>query len=139
MPPESLKFNRYSYKSDVWAIGVIAYELIYGQRPWKEKDDDILYEKIMTTSIDKLFDQSVKVSEPYKQFIRECLQIDFDKRASPEFVINFQWYQSKDYIDGLNDQNFNHPRTISLPKAHHAQPISTKNVNYKPIQFEDLR
>lgn len=25
MPPESLKFNRYSFKSDVWSIGVIAF------------------------------------------------------------------------------------------------------------------
>lgn len=70
MPPESLKFNRYSYKSDVWAIGVIAFELIFGHRPWKDKDDDILYEKIVTTTIDDLFDPSVKVSEGYKQFIR---------------------------------------------------------------------
>lgn len=62
MPPESLKFNRYSYKSDVWAIGVIAFQLVYGQRPWKDKDDDILYEKIMNTSVDELFDQNIKVS-----------------------------------------------------------------------------
>lgn len=61
----------------MWAIGVIAFELIYGCRPWKEKDDDILYEKIMTTAIDELFDPNVRVSENYKQFIRECLQIDF--------------------------------------------------------------
>ncbi len=37
MPPESLKFNRYSYKSDVWSIGIMAYEMIYGRLPWKEK------------------------------------------------------------------------------------------------------
>ena len=56
---------------------------MYGQRPWKDKDDDILYEKIMSTSIDELFDPSVRVSEQYKQFIRECLQVDFDRRAGP--------------------------------------------------------
>lgn len=55
----------------------------------------------MTTTIDDLFDQSVKVSDSYKNFIRECLQIDYDKRASPEFVINFQWNQAKEYIDGF--------------------------------------
>lgn len=25
MPPESLKYNMYSFKSDAWALGVIAY------------------------------------------------------------------------------------------------------------------
>lgn len=38
MPPESLKFNRYSVKSDIWGMGVIAYELVYGHSPWKSLD-----------------------------------------------------------------------------------------------------
>ena len=62
MPPESLKYNKYSYKSDVWAIGVIAYELIYGKRPWKDRDDDVLIEKITNTQIDDLFEPGVKIS-----------------------------------------------------------------------------
>lgn len=136
MPPESLKFNRYSYKSDVWAIGVIAFELIFGQRPWKDKDDDILYDKIMTTHIDDLFDPSVKVSEQYKHFIRECLQIDFERRASPEFVVNFQWNLANDYIDGFDEPNYHRPKPISISKIPHNAPISAKNMVYKPIQFE---
>ena len=51
MPPESLKQNRYSYKSDIWALGVIAYELVHGKAPWKDKNDAILFEKITTTSV----------------------------------------------------------------------------------------
>eukprot|EP00919_Chromeraceae_sp_WS-2016_P057332 GHVR01135892.1.p1 GENE.GHVR01135892.1~~GHVR01135892.1.p1 ORF type:complete len:104 (+),score=2.59 GHVR01135892.1:1691-2002(+) len=43
MPPESLKFNRYSYKSDVWSMGIIAFELAYGKLPWKDKNDSILF------------------------------------------------------------------------------------------------
>ena len=31
----------------------------------------------------------------------ECLQIDYDKRATPEFVIGYEWNLSKDYITGL--------------------------------------
>ena len=62
MPPESLKYNKYSYKSDIWAIGVIAYELIYGKRPWKDRDDDVLIEKITNTQIDDLFEPGVKIS-----------------------------------------------------------------------------
>lgn len=43
MPPESLKYNRYSVKSDIWSMGVIAFELVYGHAPWKFKDDAQLY------------------------------------------------------------------------------------------------
>ncbi len=35
MSPEALKCNEYSIKSDIWAIGIIAFQLIYGRLPWK--------------------------------------------------------------------------------------------------------
>lgn len=91
MPPESLKYNKYSYKSDVWSMGILAYEMIYGKLPWKEKVESILYEKITTTPVTELFDSDVPLSEHYKHFIISCLQIDYDKRATPEFIINYEW------------------------------------------------
>ena len=39
MPPEALNDNKYSYKSDIWAIGVIFYELLTGRTPWKAKTE----------------------------------------------------------------------------------------------------
>ena len=39
MPPEVVKNNAYSYKSDVWALGVIFYELSMGKRPWSCKNE----------------------------------------------------------------------------------------------------
>lgn len=39
MPPEALNENKYSFKSDVWAIGVIYYELLTGRTPWKAKTE----------------------------------------------------------------------------------------------------
>lgn len=52
MPPEALKYNRYSFKSDVWSFGIIAYEMVYGHLPWKEKIESVLFEKITTTPIE---------------------------------------------------------------------------------------
>lgn len=34
MPPESLEKSIYSFKSDIWAIGVIFYEMLTGNMPW---------------------------------------------------------------------------------------------------------
>lgn len=39
MPPEALNDNKYSYKSDIWAIGVIFFELLTGRTPWKAKTE----------------------------------------------------------------------------------------------------
>ena len=35
MAPESLKNNEYSYKTDIWSLGVILFELLTGETPWK--------------------------------------------------------------------------------------------------------
>ncbi len=37
MSPEALNENKYSYKSDIWALGVIFYEMLTGKTPWKAK------------------------------------------------------------------------------------------------------
>jgi SNF-related kinase len=34
MSPQALSQTRYSEKSDIWAIGASAYELLYGSVPW---------------------------------------------------------------------------------------------------------
>jgi serine/threonine protein kinase len=35
MSPESLKRNIYSIKSDIWSIGIMAFEMLHGELPWK--------------------------------------------------------------------------------------------------------
>lgn len=46
MPPEALKNNIYSIKSDIWSVGVIIYELLHGETPWECKTERELLEKI---------------------------------------------------------------------------------------------
>lgn len=46
-----------------------------------------------------------------------------------------------DYIDGMDENpHQKHKRTISVAKGNQsAQPMENKNMNYKPIHFEDMR
>lgn len=91
----------------------------------------------MNTSIDELFDPSVRVTEQYKQFIRECLQVDFERRAGPEYVMNFHWPLANDYIEGLDEPSYpQRPKPLSISKLPHHAPMSAKHMAYKPIQFE---
>jgi calcium-dependent protein kinase len=34
MSPQLLKSERYTSKCDIWAIGILTYELLYGKLPW---------------------------------------------------------------------------------------------------------
>lgn len=95
MPPESLKNNQYSFLSDVWGIGVIAYQLVYGRVPWKDRDDAVLFDMVINCPVERLFDSDKEVSEHYKKFIKACLIIDRRLRATPEFIISYQWPKAR--------------------------------------------
>jgi hypothetical protein len=44
------------------------------------------------------------VSDNYKHFICACLQIDFEKRATPEYLINYEWPLAMDYVEGVEPE-----------------------------------
>lgn len=54
MAPESLKRNQYTLKTDIWALGVIFYEMLIGETPWKAKNEKQLIRKIENERIDDI-------------------------------------------------------------------------------------
>ena len=38
MAPEIMKKNKYTIKSDLWSLGIIIYEMLYGVVPYKGKN-----------------------------------------------------------------------------------------------------
>jgi serine/threonine protein kinase len=38
MAPESIKRKEYSKKSDIWSFGVVVWEVVTGQEPYKDED-----------------------------------------------------------------------------------------------------
>ena len=82
MPPEALNENKYSYKSDIWAIGVIFYELLTGKAPWKAKTQKELAKQLVTIPISKIMPKNI--SQISMDFLQKALTVNFDKRMSPE-------------------------------------------------------
>lgn len=78
MPPEALLHNIYSVKSDIFALGVMFYELLFGVSPWHSRTEKEL--------ISKMTKQPLVVpstSAPdFKEFLEGCLSIDSAKRYS---------------------------------------------------------
>jgi serine/threonine-protein kinase ULK2 len=37
--PEILMKEKFSFKSDIWSLGVLFYELLYGKTPWNGKTE----------------------------------------------------------------------------------------------------
>ena len=49
MSPQLLNKEKYTNKSDIWSLGVIFYEILYGKTPWVARNKQELYQKMLTT------------------------------------------------------------------------------------------
>ena len=81
LPPECFLTHhgiRISNKVDVWSIGVIFYQMLFGKRPFGDgqSQDHILTNNIMLNARDVRFPSSPQVSDGAKDFIRQCLTYD---------------------------------------------------------------
>jgi serine/threonine-protein kinase ULK/ATG1 len=82
MAPEVLRGEAYSVNADIWSIGVILYEMLYGHCPFQSHS----IASLISTIDDSLpaFDPSIPVTSDVKKFISRCLQKDCRMRIAWE-------------------------------------------------------
>ncbi|CAD8137180.1 unnamed protein product [Paramecium pentaurelia] len=86
MSPQILKRTKYSSKCDIWSLGLILYEMLYGMTPWHSQNLVELMNKLDSKPLS--FPVHPQVSENTKKLIKGCLQINEEKRWSWEDLFN---------------------------------------------------
>lgn len=76
MPPEALNQNKYSFKSDIWALGVIFYEMLTGKTPWRAKTEKQLAKLLTSVPIRKLMPPSI--SQSSEMFLIKSLAVNIN-------------------------------------------------------------
>lgn len=79
MPPEVCKGQPYDSKADIWALGVMVYELITLKKPFDGDSIQMVFDKIINQPWDPLPDST---SSDLKLLIGAMLNKDRDKRYS---------------------------------------------------------
>ena len=96
-PPEWI--NTHSYYGDratVWSLGVLLYNMIYGDIPWEE-DEDIIQCRL--NSKRQNFNQNINETCFAGAFdlIKKCLNVDDNERINLEKILEHKWLnQDKD-------------------------------------------
>ncbi|AQG82155.1 serine/threonine-protein kinase [Spirosoma montaniterrae] len=87
--PEQIEGSRVSFNLDLWAFGVILYEMLAGEKPFRadlrnSSEQSIRREiekKIVTVELPARVDT---IQEPYRTMIRRCLVRDIHERVRKE-------------------------------------------------------
>jgi serine/threonine protein kinase len=101
MPPEVCNNFPYEFKADVWAMGVIVYELITLRKPFESYNTRSLFEKIRTQPLDPLPDNT---SPALRLVVSALLNKDKDKRPTIFEVANIPCIHKKimQFIEKFN-------------------------------------
>lgn len=112
LPPECFTSNaRISNKVDVWSIGVIFFQMLFGKRPFGDgqSQDRILANGTMLKARSVVFPDSVSISDGCKKFICSCLTYDQTFRPTiPElckhpYVLQFAGSGNADFSSTTNN------------------------------------
>lgn len=93
MAPEIMKKKKYDFKSDLWSVGIIFYEMLVGRTPFKAKNIFDLMRQIEKKDI-KL-PKDINVSEECEDLLIKLLKKNPDERITWDDFFKHSWLESE--------------------------------------------
>ena len=102
----------YSFKSDLWALGCIMYEMAVGQVPFFDDSIGKLITKIINTNVDFGKKELSNYSDDFIQILKKLLVKEPNERSTWGDIDRMPWwegyfYDSKDVVNNKNDSSNN--------------------------------
>ena len=106
MAPEVLGWTA-GPKSDIWSVGVLTYQLLFGRMPFNDKTNPMrpsiikLFKSIyMDNPIDRMDKiETHMVSDAALEFVRWCLEKSYHDRPTATEALQHRWLTSTDCTD----------------------------------------
>lgn len=132
MAPEIIANNDYTAKADLWSIGLIIYEMVYGRHPYQDSKNIIdLLDKIYNKNIE--YDNDL-VSEECNNLLRKLLNINPINRCSWLQFFSDTWL----YNDACDNIDIPTPSTYKLEVVDDYVPLSSTPPRYTRSEPVDI-
>lgn len=93
MAPEILKGELYTINADIWSLGVVLYEMLFGFCPFEERNIARLID-LIDSSNSITFPSHIKISKSVEDLIKRMLVKDHFKRISWEELFEYDFNPS---------------------------------------------
>ena len=129
MAPQLLFRMEYTAKCDIWSLGLMFYELLYGYPPWPARDLDSYVDGIRRKKLWFPYDR--KIGKNSKDFIEKCLVVDEDKRITWEELFEHPLIKNKSQGQQTSTLEIDNETRLALE-------LMQKQSDIKHIDFEEI-
>ena len=123
----------YSFKTDLWALGCIMYEMAIGQVPFFEERVNKLIMKILNDEVNFNKKQFNQYSMEFMDVLRKLLEKDPDKRPCWGDIENYPFWGLNYNNDTISINNI----TLNNKRRINSNPNNSRHLSYNDIKMNN--
>ena len=135
-PELFIKEGKYSFKSDLWALGCILFELAVGQVPFFDNSIDNLINKIIKEEVNFDRKELTNYSDDFIDVIKKLLIKEPNNRITWGEIERMSWWDGYFYSDNNNNKSENSLSKIDTSKTSNN---SNNNIDTKKLSKIAIR